>query len=131
MRIVCCLVLIAACSSTASSAPSQCKRTDRHGNYLTHFTTKSGDCGAVPDTLVSFDAPSSNCTVDSQVWSDGDCKLDSTITCTATNGTTTKGTATTTQMNVDGSDIEGIASFQITAPSGICNGTYDVSYKRQ
>ncbi len=123
-RLVAVLVLISGCASAAASPsePVACKRSDRHGTYLVSFSIVSGNCGAIPATLVNSDDAGNACAATSVSWSEGDCKLESAVNC---NGSHAVGVVT--QRSADGSYLDGTFSMQTTT----CIGTYDVRYTRQ
>lgn len=114
-------------------APSKCNKTDRHGVYRFDFTTESGDCGMQTSGLVNFDDPGTgaNCTTSGTTWSNGDCKLTTTVRCTATSNTPpTEATAATTQDAQDGSTLSGTMTIQVEGSHG-CIGTYAIHATRQ
>jgi hypothetical protein len=119
--------IVVGCSSGGGTAPAptQCKQSDRTGTYLQHVVGVSGNCGNIADVLVNATTASdTSCTVQSEDWSDGNCKLESTVSC---NGGTEILTAVTSQQTDDGSVISGEES--IVGQS--CSGTYDVTLTRQ
>src|SRR5262245_17576527 len=109
-------LLIVGCSSgTESTAPqrlSSCLRSDRQGTYLQHMTERSGGkCGPVNDQLVQIDpnGPTTTtspggvtCKLTSSSWSEGDCRVDSTVDCTSPGGTS-KSISLSRQTAQDGS----------------------------
>ncbi|MDB5212645.1 MAG: hypothetical protein JWO86_572 [Myxococcaceae bacterium] len=134
-------------SGTASpGAPSVCQKSDRIGTYLLTLTEQAGGtCGPVAPSLVSLNPQmgdgggASNCTIHSDVWSDGDCKNEHTYTCVtrATDATQPSGVGTVTadavtvQETANGSTIDGTITVALDDPSGGCRSTYAVSYVRQ
>lgn len=135
---VLCLV---ACSSDAEGPPqpTSCRKTDRAGTYLFSYVVQSGDCPAIPDTLVTLGPsanPSTTCTTHAETWSEGDCKLanDSTCETTTADGTkvTNRATLVSYQRTDNGSRIEGTYSVRIAVEGGNqCMGTYQITAVRQ
>lgn len=132
---------LAACSSSSTpsaDAPTSCdSATQRIGNYLAHYDVVSGDCGAIPDSLVALTTPSSDggasggCTVNAEQETNGGCKINRDDTCPYPSGGTVRVVATSTQETQDGSLITGVETLYITATAGTCTGTYDVTLTRQ
>ncbi len=118
---------------TPGPTPVQCAKTDRHGVYLFTFTTISGDCGAVPASLVNFDdaVGVASCTSSGVTWSEGDCKKTATERCPA-DGTSPafEATVVTTQETQDGSVMDGVETLDAPGPGG-CLGTYKLHGVRQ
>ncbi len=126
---------ISACSShqTAPFAPAQCNKADRHGVYRAEFDLESGTCGPQTSALVNFDDPGTgaNCATSGTTWSDGDCKLSTTVRCNGTpSAPPTEGTMVSTQRTQDGSSITGTMTIQVDGSHG-CLGTYGVRLTRQ
>lgn len=138
MRLLSLLLLsVVACSSSVDSedAPTTCRRTDRAGTYLQHLERESGNCGVIDDAVVSFSTPTAGsgaaCTVDAEAWSEGDCKVERTVTCDGPDGTSTF-VAVTRQQTADGSRITGIFTVSVKLRSGTtCRGTYSLTSTRQ
>lgn len=136
------LLLASACSSADNDgppAPTTCQRTDRSGTYRQYYATQGGNCGNLDSEIVSLDAPTPGastgagpqCTVESERWSDGDCKLERTVSCTTPDAATT-GVAVTRQQAQDGSLITGTMSVTVRLRDGTtCRGTYGVTAQRQ
>ncbi len=122
-------LLLLACSSSSSPLPTSCNQNDRHGTYLVHLETVSGNCGQMADSLVGTQA-ASGCNVTSETWSIGNCRVDRTLTCNASDGTVTMLTATTRQQTQDGSVIKGEATYSIQRAATSCLGTYNLTYTR-
>ncbi len=124
--------LLVACSSSSSDEPkpTTCKRTDRAGIYRVAFTTQSGDCGDLPESLINLDAPDSTCKLASATYSNGDCKYSVDETCPVKGGTENHTVAVTEQQNADGSHLTGTFTVQLSG-NVTCTGTYGVSAVRQ
>ena len=114
--------------------PSSCDPTDRSGSYMVCAELATGDCGSLGCELVNdLSAVPADCILDSENWTDSNCTLERTVTCTDTTTTdVTRTIAVTRQQNEDGSRIEGGMSMQTTTASGvnICSGSYNVTYER-
>ena len=127
-------LLAMGCSSAdgGEQAPAACQKTDRSGTYRQSFTTQAGDCGDLDDAIVSFDAPAppaggGSCTVTSERWSEGDCKLERTMACVTSTGRST-GTFVSRQQTANGSTITGLGTISIRLNSGsACTGTYAIT----
>lgn len=136
--------LLFGCSGTSStSAPAQCQRTDRHGTYLSSYQEHSGGtCGPLTGGLVTVggdtagDAGSGPCSVKSELWEEGDCKLTSQVHCEDTTHLS-DATYITHQQTADGSKITGLYSYSLRSracelcPEDFCSSTYDVTLIRQ
>jgi hypothetical protein len=100
------------------------------------FVTRGGNCGELEGELVSFDKPAGpagggGCTVTGERWSENDCKLDRTVSCTFPDSVMTF-TAVTRQQTANGSTIGGTFSVSARFRDGSsCSGTYDVTSVRQ
>lgn len=128
------VAVLAACSSSASTAPTTCKKTDRTGVYRVTFSTQSGSCGDLPESLINLDASGSGtaaCTVNQQTYASGDCKLTTDETCPIKGGGTNHSVFVTTQETQDGSQIDGAFTIQISGTTADCTGTYGIKAVRQ
>lgn len=128
-------VLLTACSSAQVQPPSpgQCHKTDRHGVYRAEFDLQSGTCGPQTSALVNFDDPGTGagCATSGTTWSDGDCKLSTSVRCNGTaSAPPTEATMVSTQQTQDGSSITGTMTIQVDGSHG-CLGTYGVRLTRQ
>ena len=101
---------------------------------MTCATVVDSDCDSLGCELVSdLGVVGIGCHVDNERWSDDDCALERTVTCTdSTTGNVTRTVAVTHQVTQGGSLIEGTMRMDSTTNSGtyICSGTYDISYER-
>ncbi len=139
IKLLCLLTLLTAgCASSSLSTPPKptaCNQADRHGVYEMSASVVSGDCPALPTTLVNFDDPklAAGCVKSGTTWSDNDCKLSTSTTCAGdVNAAPSEGTGVTTQETQDGSILDGTFTLQIKDPKGPgCLGTYHVTYTRQ
>jgi hypothetical protein len=68
---------------------------------------------------------STGCVLNSEVWSDGDCKLARDVTCP-----TSHTVAVTRAQTANASEISGTMTFTITSPVD-CSGTYQIDAVRQ
>lgn len=127
------LLLLTACASSSSgtSQPTTCKRTDRSGTYRIVYTTVSGNCGDIPQTNVDFNTIDPTCKVVSDRWSENDCKLERTLECALPNSSQ-KIVAVTRQTAEDGSKVSGSFTISATSKDGktSCDGTYDATASR-
>ncbi len=139
-------VFLAACSGTSGAptptpapalmtdqAPLQCNKADRHGVYLFTFSVVSGNCGAIPSSLVNVDDTSNtaSCSQSNETWTDGDCKKSVDEHCPATtNGPAFTITSISTQETQDGSILNGTETLNAPGPYG-CLGTYSLHGVRQ
>lgn len=128
------VAFVAGCAGSAHQepAPTQCKRSDRHGVYLFEFTTVSGNCGTFPASLVNLDTPpASGCVTSGVTWSNGDCKLAGSVKCAAdAKSPASDATIVTTQQTQDGSVLTGIETISLDG-SASCYGTYNIRATRQ
>jgi len=136
------LLLVVGCSGAENSgppAPTACERTDRTGTYRQYYTTQGGNCGDLDSDIVSYDAPTPGastgagpkCTIESERWSENDCKVERTISCTSPDFVST-GTAVSRQQTQDGSSVTGTFSVSVRASDGSsCRGTYGITAVRQ
>lgn len=116
-------------SNTGSAEPTACAQGVVSGTYLLHFTTVSGDCGTIPDSLTNT-AAASSCTLTTDTASDGDCRFDYVETCNA-NGILTNSTGFLIIDAADGSRVHGEFTETLTGIGVACTGTYQVTYTRQ
>jgi hypothetical protein len=135
------LLVVTACTSDVDEAPlpTACKRSDRTGTYRETYTAQNGDCGPLDSQLVSYNAPpgqgsasvGNSCTVTSEVWSEGDCKLERTVSCKTPDGFVA-GVGVSRQQTADGSRITGTISIGVRRTDGrTCSGTYSLTSVRQ
>lgn len=134
------LCLIGCAAKTAkheSATPLVCEMSDRSGTYLSVFTTKSGNCGDLPEELGRLDDASGlpdYCAFDADDrWSENDCKLERAYTCVTDSGVTTSAVAVTEQRDESGATLSGLVTLRATnGPTGeTCVGTYAVTLTRQ
>lgn len=155
--VVSALALTVGCASSSSTSsepppPTQCQKADRTGTYLLTWTEHvGGTCGPIAAQLVSFNAQTSggaggdagtgktSCTLHSDVWSEGDCKVERTVTCVTRVSdqsqpggvVTADEVGVTRQETANASLIDGTISVSVDNPSGGCRSTYAVTYVRQ
>ncbi len=129
------LLVVAACSSSSTSAPrpTSCDRNARAGIYRATLVEESGNCGPVASQLVNLSSGPGvggpGCTVTSEQWAEGDCKLSREISCADAMGPVHIITVTRAET-ADASEISGTESITLSGPSG-CNGTYSLDLVRQ
>lgn len=135
-------VALLGCSGSSSDdsepAPTACKQTDRTGTYLQHLEYQSGSCPKdLDDQIVSFNSPSgsaapgASCTVTSETWSEGDCKLERTVACQNPDSSSTA-TVVSRQQTANGSVINGLYSVNVRLKDGsTCMGLYKITATRQ
>lgn len=144
--LVLCGPLGCASSDDGPAQPSSCDPAQRGGTYRLKMTTQSGNCGDVPESIVSFaptDPLADGCTfITPDRYSEGNCKLERSFECVAQiddpaayGGKSTRTTRTvgfSRQMTADGSRIEGVMTTSVSGTSaGPCTGTYGLSAVRQ
>lgn len=108
------------------------------------LSEQSGTCGSVSPGLVALDPNAgvpNGCTLHSETWSEGNCKLERVLTCSGTysepttwggrGAYTNKTTAVTRQVTSDGSRLEGVMTMEIDSTSGPCLSTYGMVAVRQ
>ncbi len=133
------VVLVVGCSSS-SSDDGPCAI--RKGTYTAALKTRGGDCGDLGELVANVDQPAdaagktipadAPCT-GSFVNSADNCEVTIDQSCPTTgNPGSTKLTGKVT-FSDDGSTGSGIVGIQLYDGAGslVCNGTYDVAYKRQ
>ncbi len=135
-------------SSSQAQAVTSCRKDDRAGTYMMTLTKRSGSCPDIDEQLVSFDDAAdgktggSECVVESERWSEGDCKLDRAVTCGRQysdptqwggyGGMTSRAVVVTRQVAQDGSRLEGVYTTTVEMTDGYsCTGTYAVVAVRQ
>lgn len=106
---------------------------DRSGSYVVDFSTRSGNCGPQNEGVVNLGATGapSTCMDNSQASTDN-CAVDFNVTCPFNAGQTVEETGQVT-WNTDGSSGSGTIQLTLRDSLGdiLCEGTYDVNYKRQ
>ena len=131
-----CLFGLAACSSssTSSNAGGGTCAPRSSGTYVTSYTTRSGNCGNLPVTVVAA-APDAGvpagCTGLDETSSNG-CTAIIDVTCPTSFGGTQHRTGTTTWTS-DAASGSGVLGVTTLDPSGavVCTGSYDSSARRQ
>jgi hypothetical protein len=133
VAIVC--VLLAACSSaeggSTADALTTCSKQDREGTWMVTMTRISGDCPNIEPSITNTAAAStgnSDCTKQSERWTEADCAYESVTVCSTANYET-KSTSTTRQVSKN--QLRGKATITYQEAAGSCVGTYDVTYDRQ
>lgn len=131
IRIAAVAFALCACSSSSSgrTPPASCDPAQVAGTYLLHYDAVSGNCGALPDSLIIVGgAPgtASNCAVASVTRSRGNCRADVSERCPSSAGPL-QITGYVVQESADGSFLDGELTVSLTA----CVETYRVSYTRQ
>ena len=124
--------------STSAALPTSCKQTDRVGTYRITYVEQSGNCGPIDSQLVSLNpgepggmGAGAGCTLNSERWSEGDCKLERDVTCPLPGGGTVRTVGVTRAQTANSSELAGPATFTIASPKGACNGTYALDAVRQ
>ena len=134
------VLALAGCTSgsTSSALPTSCKQTDRVGTYRLTYVEQSGDCGPIDSQLVSFNpgepggmGAGAGCTLNSERWSEGDCKLERDITCPVAGGGTVRFVGVTRAQTSNSSELAGPATLTIYTPKVSCTGTYALDAVRQ
>ncbi len=129
------LALVGCSSSTGSTpdAPSHCDRDARVGTYRFTWVEQSGDCGPVDSQLVSFNpgpaGAGAGCRINSERWSEGDCKLERDVTCQIDGGEA-RTLLVSRALTSDAAEITGTQTTTITTSRG-CSGTYAIDGVRQ
>jgi hypothetical protein len=141
MRLAYGAVSMALLACSGMAPPTSCKASDRTGTYLTVATERpGGSCGAVPDALGRLtdslpDPWDPRCTITSERWSEGDCKLERTIECVFEgDGLRTTGVGVTDQVMQDGSHLEGLmtqTAYDLATGATVCVSSYDIAATRQ
>jgi len=128
------VVVAAACSSAPSSGACR----PRVGTYLATFSSRSGNCGKIPEQVYVFDGDAGapeGCT-ESGNPSATACEVTLDTTCKPGPNepdklaTTVRGKATWSE---DANTATAVLQFILKHPDGSteCEGTYDVSFRRQ
>lgn len=135
--------VLSACAADAKQGPpppTTCDpATQRLGSYLMTFTRHGGTCGPQDPQLISLnpgalEGTGTQCTVTSEMLSEGGCKLERSSICTvarAQGDVTTYGAFITRQMTQDGALLTGTMTIRVDAKDGACQGTYLISATRQ
>lgn len=130
------VVLVVGCSggSGSSAAPSSCDRNARVGTYRLTYVEQSGSCGPIDSVLVSFNtdpgsAAGGGCVLNSERWSENDCKLERDVSCSTPSGPV-RTVAVTRAETANGSELSGTATFTLGGRYP-CTGTYAVDAVRQ
>jgi hypothetical protein len=132
MRFTVVLLAVLSAACVADPAPKSCRKEDRVGAYLTSFDLVSGNCGPIRSQLIRLtgDDGVDGCVVESETWSENDCKLEREVTCTSEGSS--RLVAVTRQTTEDGSRIEGVYSIWVSLSDGsYCSGTYNMTSSRQ
>ena len=141
--LVCALVvLLASCGGDEHSKPD-CAKTDRDGTYRVTSSYNGGSCGALDTFYVYLDSGSdvtNGCITTYEEWSNEDCTLQRSLSCTffvTDSGTGTSSTVTanwsqiSTQQDDEGNTLYGNASLNQQGSGGFsCTGTYFLNYTR-
>lgn len=134
--MVTCTGLALACGDSADEQddlPSACQKEQRQGTFLFTYTEHAGGtCGPIPSAVVSLRpgavaSASNGCQVTSEVWTENDCKLETSVQCP----TGSKGTFVSRQVSADGGRLEGIVTYQLESGGSGCVSTYDLLAVRQ
>jgi hypothetical protein len=126
---------VAGCSSPSSNSGSfTCAPIA--GSYSVRFTTRSGNCGDIPEQVINFDSSmtrmqAAQCTGSSSI-SPNKCDVSYDTTCPVpqTGGSIREEGAG--HMAPGGSTITGTEQITLFDASGniVCSGTYDLMYQR-
>ncbi len=140
--MVVCVASLVGCSGASADGepapPSQCDKNARVGTYMTSFMESAGgSCGPVQSSLINFSpepaavaaGPAANCVVNSERWSEGDCKLERDVTCNDASGPTHT-IMVSRAKTADADTIGGTMSITISGRSA-CQSTYTISAVRQ
>jgi hypothetical protein len=143
--IVALALALVGCGDDEPERPTSCDAaTQRVGTYMLSYTEVSGTCGPINSELVSFDPAAgagNGCTINSETFSEGGCKLERTVSCvsevrdeTQWGGVATvtnDSTAVTYQRTQDGSRLEGTITMSLSDGRNSCRSTYNVMAVRQ
>lgn len=119
------LALFFACSSSSGPpTPDHCNQSDRHGTYLVHFEDVSPGCPPIQDTEVTLGYGAGGCHITASMWSENDCKLQTTLHCPSDYADIV---GETTQKSWDGSYLVGTETIVTATLSCL----YGLTYQRQ
>ena len=130
--VVAALVFLSACGERV------CSKTTPDGTYRIDYTNVGGDCGDIGSVVVSVQGGrsqgSQGCTTNSEVYSENNCKAESTITCIDTvNRLRSVGVGVVEQTNDDGTERAGTLTMTLTdldTAEYVCIGTYELKYTK-
>ena len=132
-------ILVVIVVASVAGCGFECAKTNWTGSYLVHLDEASGNCGPFPDQVVRVTngstEPSPGCDRDPDIWSDDECKMEESSTCTdqASNSRVVV-VAATNQEDADGEKLTGSATFKIyTLDTEVltCLSTYNTTFTRQ
>jgi len=135
-RILATLVLtMAGCGGSDEGSSGPCE--PLNGSFRVTFTTRSGNCGQIPEMIVQSnggagDSVPSGCRQDVWTRSADSCRLDYDQTCSipSTGGTIRE--VGVSHGSVDGASMTATEQMTVTNSAGAiqCLGTYELSYTR-
>lgn len=103
---------------------------DRSGTYVSRATARTGNCGAIAESVVTYSnskpATATGCT-GKQDLSGDNCRITSDISCP--NGSDTAKMVGVVDWNQEGSSATGVMDITVDGPDS-CHGTYDVTFAR-
>jgi hypothetical protein len=133
------VAVVAGCGSPAPSTavdPGWCQALA--GNYLAHFTTRSGNCGDLPESVVTIGDTSTTATCAETVsYAPDRCSVDFHMSCPLKNAATGASTGTFDEVgtiHTSRTSPNASATIQMTihdaAEAFVCSGTYDVIWSK-
>lgn len=127
------LLFVSSCGSSGSDDPGVCSQ--RSGTYRIAYTERSGNCGAIPEQMGTFDAqpttPPPPCTSGEIRYSADNCEVTN-INIVCPEDAVAPGATSTTNgkytWNADGSRGVGEMTIMLKESSGlgICQSSYNV-----
>jgi hypothetical protein len=128
-------IAVAAASSVACGI--ECSKDAMRGAYLVETTEwTGGTCGYItPGVQIYGEGEGDGCVLDSDVWSDDECKNERLVTCTSVaDGYRAVGASVTEQQDSDGQEFTGTLTmtvYNLNSGATICVSTYDVTATKQ
>lgn len=132
-------VMAAVCLMTACGGSSDCKFSAwKSGTFTEHFEKDGGNCGAIPDFNVFFDAGQQSvpagCVINHQTSSETACTGDIDITCDDAPDDMRLHQVAHLDYDSDGNSASGtdtINATRLSDGSGLCASTYRITFTRQ
>lgn len=139
MQRFCVMAAMCAVAACGGSGNENCDFSKNTGTYKIHWEAQNGNCGDIPDSLVSIQAgdtsDGSACTFSENNQDEADCKVETAFTCNdAADGYVFSYTASLKVTKDDGSELKGPISVTAKYSSTgqlACSGLYTVTYERQ